>query len=127
MVKDLGVVYFQQGRYNKAFRYYAQALSLIRSSGDLREEGYVLNDIGHVYEVLGKKDKANKYYREALPLGRTTDDRSLEVVILHNIARLERTQGDLDAALASIEAAISITEGVRSAFLVWSFAPLSRL
>src|SRR5262249_54226850 len=74
----------------------------------------VLNDIGYVHAVLGHEAKAHDYYQEALPFSQKTDDRSLEALILHNIARLERSRGDVVQALHNIEAAIKITEAVRT-------------
>jgi CHAT domain-containing protein/Flp pilus assembly protein TadD len=114
MLRDLGGLYFHLANHGEALHFYLTALSLVRSSGDLREEGYVLNDMGQVHEALGAKQKAGEYYGQALALGQSTDDLSLQAAILHNLAHLERSAGDTAAALGNIEAAIRITEGVRT-------------
>lgn len=109
-----GAVYDSLGNKARALQYYNHALSLNRGGKDRRGEAYTLDSIGQVYLGLGQKQKALDCFNRALDLNRAAQDPGGETLTLYNIARVERDHGNLDKARSQIEAALKITESLRT-------------
>ncbi len=113
-LNNIGGIYSNQGDKQTALNYYNQVLPLLRQLGDKAGEAYVLNNIGQVYDYLGDNQQALNYYNQVLPLLREVGDKTAEATVLRNLALLQRNLQQLDAAIANIEAAITIVENQRT-------------
>ena len=75
------------GQYDKAIKYYEEALVISRKLG---REDYVsisLSGIGRVYKSWGQYDKAIKYYEEALIIDRKLGQKDKIALGLNAIGR----------------------------------------
>ena len=113
-LRELGLVDDSEGEKTRALDHYNQALRLFRDGQDRRDEAYTLNYIGHVHENSGEWTKALDYYAQALALHNAVGDRQGTAATLYNIAHAERARGNLDTARAQIEAAIQLSETLRT-------------
>jgi CHAT domain-containing protein/tetratricopeptide (TPR) repeat protein len=98
-IQNIGAVYDNLGKKQKALAYYAQALPLVRTVGDRQGEAVALSNIGLVYSDLGEEQKALAYYAQALPLFRAIGDPRGEALTLSNIGLVYSDLGDKQKAL----------------------------
>ncbi len=80
---------------------------------DRQSEAHTLRTIGTIYRSLREYDKALDYLSQALELSRALEIRRGEAGTLVVLARVEHERGNLPAARAHSEAALSIIESVR--------------
>ncbi|MEG4518132.1 CHAT domain-containing protein, partial [Microcoleus sp. AT9b-C5] len=113
-LNNIGLIYSELGKNQKALEYYSQSLPLSQAVGDRRGEAVTLASIGAVYSELGNNQKALEYYSQSLPLFGAVGDRSGEAVTLSNIAAAKHDQGNLTEALTNIETALKIIEDLRT-------------
>lgn len=111
---NLAWLYGDLKEKQKALDYNHQALQPMREAGDRRGEAYILHSIGWIHDSSGEKQKATEYYRQALPLRREVGDFIGEADTLYRLAQCEREGGDLVAARAHIDAAVSLVESLRA-------------
>lgn len=91
LLSTLGVLYFQQERWELAETHFLQANSaLINFSSDIELKVTLQQNLGNVALKQGELDKAEGYLRKALSLRQTTE----------NIVGLANTQGTLAGVLA---------------------------
>ena len=110
----IGIAYGTLGRSEEALDHHTRALQIYRAVEDWRGEARCLNAIGHVHDLSGEKKTALIYYKQALPLSNAAQDRGAQAFTLYNIARMERDLGNLGEARSQIEAALEITESLRT-------------
>ena len=65
-LNHLGIVYKDQGRWDRAKEAYQQSLAIIREFGDRYGEGLALNNLGNVYETQGRWAQAEETLRQSL-------------------------------------------------------------
>ncbi len=111
---NIGEIYHLLGDDVKALDFHHRALSLEIVREDRYPEATALQNIGLIYASMGDKQKAMEYYGQALALYRVLGDRNGEAATLARIARVERDWGNLTKALAHIEAALDLTESLRT-------------
>ncbi|MEK6623150.1 MAG: tetratricopeptide repeat protein, partial [Planctomycetota bacterium] len=103
-----GYCYLDLGQYDKAIKYYEEALVISRKLG---REDYVsisLSGIGRVYESWGQYDKAIKYYEEALIIDRKLGQKDKIALGLNAIGRVYNSWGQYDKAIKYYEEALII-------------------
>ncbi|AFZ00374.1 CHAT domain-containing tetratricopeptide repeat protein [Calothrix sp. PCC 6303] len=115
-LNNIGEVYFSLGDKQQALKFYNQSLPLTIEVEDKSGQATTLNNIGLVYDSLGEKTKALKFFNQSLPLTIEVEDKSGQAKILANLADLERKQGNLEASLKQIDAAIEIIEELRKTY-----------
>jgi CHAT domain-containing protein len=113
-LRDMGLVYDSWNNRAEALNFYHQSLRLTRPGQDQRYQAYTLNYIGRAFERSGNKTLATDYYHRALKLNRVAQDPAGEALTLFNLAHVQRDLNHLDEALAQIEAALKISESLRS-------------
>lgn len=113
-LNNIALVYHSLGQFDKALDYFTQALKLRRELGDRPGEAVTLGDAGMVYDALGETVKALDSYNESLRLSRAVEDKSVEASTLRRIALVEEKRGNLAAARAKMEDALSIIESLRT-------------
>jgi len=96
------------GQYDKAIKYYEEALVINRGLG---KEGSItgnLNNIGVVYNSLGQYDGAIKNYEEALAIARKLGKEGDIANSLNNIGIVYDVLGQYDKAIKNYEEALAI-------------------
>ena len=113
-LRNAGRVYASTNDTQKALDHYNQSLQLSRTSGDRQAEAVLLYLMGDVYQAaLRDAEKALDHYRRSLALSKAIEDRQHQAPALLGIARVERDRGNLDAARAAMEDALTIVESLR--------------
>ena len=113
-LNNLGLAHSSLGQTQTALEEFDLSLEHRRELRDRRGEAIVLINKGLVYAKLGDQQKAVALYREALPLSQAVGDRNTEATTLYNIALIDYKQDQLNVALISINAAITLVESLRS-------------
>jgi CHAT domain-containing protein len=114
MLQNIGVAYQAMGEKQKGFDYINQALVVARSVSDFSGEAVLLSIIGRIHKGAGDLEKALECFKQSLALSRSLSDQIKEAGYLYAIALVERDKGNLPEACRNIEAAIEITDSVRS-------------
>jgi len=95
---ELGILEFQQGKYEAASQTYRNGLEIFRSHGHRHGEGRSLNGLGNVCQEQGRHDEAAVHFQQSLEILREVGDRRREGVVLGNLGNLHRAQGKLEEA-----------------------------
>jgi len=111
---NIGFVYNSLGEKQKALDYHNQALLMQRAVSDRLGEAATLNNIGSVYISLGENQRALDYFQQSLPISKDIGYRIVQARNLFGIAQAERNRGDLVEARKNIEAALDVTESIRT-------------
>jgi tetratricopeptide (TPR) repeat protein len=103
ILRNLGRIYLDQGRYQEAVTLYQRALTVTPDEPEL----YI--DLGGVYEQMGEKDRANSEYQRALALYEKEVGRGeISAVTHNNLGFLYAKAGDLDRARDAFKKAIAM-------------------
>ena len=106
----LGPIYRQLGRPEDARGAYAEALTIFRKLGDIREQALCLGNLGRLEAGTGHDAAALADLDRALGLFRTLADAPGLAWTLEGKARLLRRCGDLEAARGLMEEALAEVE-----------------
>jgi CHAT domain-containing protein/tetratricopeptide (TPR) repeat protein len=111
-LNDIGIAWFQEGRFDDALRLFRRTVPLYDSLKEKPRQAQVLTNIAAVEYELGRLSDAITHYHEVLPLIRREDDPTLFAVLMNNSGSARWATGDHDGALRELGAALSIsTEG----------------
>lgn len=99
VTNNLGNVYSDWGRYDKAVDYYEKSLAICRGLKDRRGEAYSLGNLGNVYSKLGQHDKAVSNYEQLLALGPELNDLKIVAMALSNVSAIYLNWGRYDKAV----------------------------
>ncbi len=113
-LNNLGLVYADWGEYDKAVKYYEQALSLARQCRDRRGEANALNNLANVYKDWGKYNEAVSYYENSLTIKRDLKDRRGEGQTLNNLGLVYWGWGEYDKAVKYYEQALAISRDTKN-------------
>lgn len=106
-----GIVYHDQGQYERAREEYEMALELARELGFRIGEGYQLNNIGRVARH-SDLDEAERRSKQALTIFNETGHRVGAAQALNNLAKVELRRGRTDRAGEYARRALAQSEGV---------------
>ena len=109
----LGRTYADSGKLDLALASAQRALELRRATHDRRGEALSLANTGNAFRLLQKPQQAVDAEQQALAIYRAIGDRRGLVEALEVLARAERDLGQLEAARAHIEEALSLVEEQR--------------
>jgi tetratricopeptide (TPR) repeat protein len=113
-LNSIGAAYSASAEPEKALEQHRQALQLFRDIGDRRGEAHALGYLGQTYALTGRRQQAAEHYGRAISMFQALGDRRSEAWARQGSARVERDGGDLMAARAQIEAAVSLIESMRA-------------
>jgi CHAT domain-containing protein/tetratricopeptide (TPR) repeat protein len=116
-LQNIGHVYRDKGEFQKAIDYYQQALKLYQARGNRRAVAQDLADTGEASLLLGQTGQALENWAQALPLAHASGDRILEASVLTGMARAHMQEGKLGDAQTSLDAALAMTESLRTAWV----------
>lgn len=105
---ELGWIYGDLGKSEKALKYHEEALHISRKVGDRAGEGDSLSLLGRTYLDLGRSEEALKYLEESLRISQERGDRHAESVGLNNLGGVYFSQGKLEEALKYYEESLRI-------------------
>ncbi len=111
-LRNLGNVYYHQGRYKEAREYYEQSLGIAREIGDRSGEDKALRKMGNVLSCLGLYEEARKYYQEGLSIAREEGDRSTESHFLGNIGNIYSSEGLYQEAIEDYQQSLEIAREI---------------
>lgn len=106
---NIGVVYFERGEYEVAYKYYKGNQEYLESQ---KEETTALvncyNNLGLVFKKLEDFEKSKEYYRKSLEvIERNGFDRYRQLVNL-NLANIYKIEGEYRSAIENFEASLEI-------------------
>jgi tetratricopeptide (TPR) repeat protein len=105
---QLGILYWERGRYAEALRQYEVGLRIFRELGDAVHEGLMLNSLGLTLCRLERHDEARTVLEQGLSLNRKTGERLLEAHSLAALGEVYVGIGRLEDAGARYEGALAI-------------------
>ena len=82
------IIYKVQGNYEKALKYYNDALKKAEKSDDLYEKLKNSDAIGEIYQIQGLYLEAVKKFEEALEIARLLENESLKFKLVSKIREL---------------------------------------
>jgi tetratricopeptide (TPR) repeat protein len=111
-IQNIGVVYSEQGRHNKAIEYLRRALRLEKSLGE-SETGIAktMNNLGAIYACLGDPKKAMSRYRIAFDIVRRTPEYEYHVDVadlLYNMGMANSSLGRIPPAKTYLKQSLRI-------------------
>ncbi|MEM7532880.1 MAG: tetratricopeptide repeat protein [Chloroflexota bacterium] len=109
---NLGNVYSDLAKYERAIEFYKQALSIAQEINNRRNEGLILGNLGLVYADLGLLDRAIEYYEQALSIAQKINDRRSESNHLGNLGLAYADLGQVDRAIKLYEQALAIAQEI---------------
>ena len=136
---NIGLVYYAWSQYDKALKYFEEALSSHRKLGLDSEIPTTLRNIGNVYLSWGQYDKAMGYYEEALALNRKAGDEkgiadglaAIGELYYSSIplgAQYERTVENIEKALKYSEEALVINKKLgREAYVAGNLNNIAKI
>ncbi len=83
--KNLGMVYYHQGDYAKAFEYWPQSLTVFEEAHDTLGIANIVNNLGVLYFNQGDNAKAIEYYLRSLQISEKLKDQYRIATALVNI------------------------------------------
>ncbi|HWW77587.1 MAG TPA: tetratricopeptide repeat protein, partial [Pyrinomonadaceae bacterium] len=114
VLTDMASIHAGRGQRPRALSEYGRVLRLYRGANDRRSYAHVLSSMADVYASPPTRTKALRLYRRALALVRAAGYHEAEASTLYKLARAERDSGDLPRARADVQAAIRISESLRT-------------
>ncbi len=96
---NLGAIYYQTERYEKALTVFDEALKIANELDDEELKGFINNELGILYAYFGEDEKSLKYYRKSYQhykrLGKISD----AINSLVNIASNYQAKGNYNKAI----------------------------
>jgi tetratricopeptide (TPR) repeat protein len=109
MLNNIGVVYMEQGMFDKAVQYFTRAYDVLRKR-DPDQAADCLNNIGTVYQYKGDTANALASYRQCMEINRRLGDRKHVSVVLNNIGYMYLQGGNYKMALDHFYQSLQIDE-----------------
>ena len=101
-LNNIGLIYSNQGNYEKALDYYAKSIKIREEIGDKSGTGGSYNNIGIIYDQQGNLEKALENYSESLKISEEIGDKKGVSSSLTNIANIYYVQGNYEKSLEYI-------------------------
>lgn len=105
---NLGTVYFNQGRWEKAIDCYQESLKIYRQRKDCQGEAQSLNNLGGVYKNQGKWEDAISCYQESLKICCQIGDHHGTSPSLMNLGIVYKNQGKWEKAIDCYQKSLEI-------------------
>lgn len=96
---NLGLVYADLGKVERAIQFYEQQLGIVREIGDRPGEGRALGNLGVAYARLGEIHRASDFYEQNLVIVRELGDRWGEGMALGHMGIVYAVLGEVECAI----------------------------
>ena len=94
----IGVVYFYNGFYEKAIRYFFKAKDLAQQQNNLPTLCRIENNIGEVYRETEEFGLSELHYQQALDYAKQSEELYFQAIILENLGQLSYYHNELEKA-----------------------------
>ena len=108
----VGQILFNISQYEKATKFFSQALHLSKNTGDQQAKVSSLSGLGNCFLCLNDYGEAKKYGRLGLDMARRIGDREAEMISLHIMGCYYFYIGDYQQAKEYFEATINIAREI---------------
>jgi CHAT domain-containing protein len=112
ILAQLGMAHRLAGQPTKAIEAFEQCATASRQLGIRSYEALALSELGSLHLLAGRRTEAHTALTRAVEAGIYGGKNYLSIA-LHNLAQLQHAKGQFTEALASIEQALQIIEGLR--------------
>jgi tetratricopeptide (TPR) repeat protein len=109
---SLGIIYQDQGDYDKALSFYFSSLKIREKRADLQGMAVSYNNIGNIYRNQNNLKKALEYHRMALKIFENSPFRNRMASSLNNIGNIYDNMGEYEQALSYHLRALKIREEI---------------
>ncbi|MGH8931798.1 MAG: tetratricopeptide repeat protein, partial [Egibacteraceae bacterium] len=109
---SLGVIRFEQRRFDEAVASYEESLAIYREGGNRARERMVLNNLGSVHWEQRQFDKAISLFQRSLAISQELGDRSGEGQVLNNLGSVHREQQHFKMAIGCLRRSLEISREV---------------
>jgi len=108
----MGIIYFNQGDYDKAIDYCSQGLKIREEMDDKKGIASSFNNMGMIYFNQGDYDKAVDYYSQSLKIREQIGNKNGIAASFNNIGVIYDIQGNYDKAIDCYFQSLKIQEEI---------------
>ncbi|WP_028772073.1 tetratricopeptide repeat protein [Shewanella waksmanii] len=108
VLRQSGIIYFQQRQYEQAFNAFEPALSLSISLKDNRRVALGYNDLANIYHAYGDHDTAAKLLLKSYEIHSQEGNEIGQASVLNNLGSLYKDKAEYDEAIVSYRNAYTI-------------------
>ena len=105
-LRCIGLCHFHQGKLHEALIWLENALGVMLSINDKKDEAVIHLEIGTVYEDLGIYARSKENYESALNYWQQVDNPLWLSILYNNIGVLQQMTGDFELAIQSFDKAL---------------------
>lgn len=110
----VGSLYFRQGNYPKAKRYWRKAYRVAQQHNNAKALSTAYNNLGEIRRVSGQLDTALLYYRRALSIKTYIQDSAGMHINWNNIGAIYLERGQLDSAKHSYDQSYQLAQHINT-------------
>ena len=110
---NLGLVYLNMGKLDKAVEYMTCYSDAAEAAGNTEDRIPALNTLGTIYYKLNDYDQAEAYYHQALDLALSAGTENNVATVRFNLGTINWARKDYQGALESFQTALAIGESSR--------------
>ena len=107
---NLGIIYHDQGEYDKAIEKYNQSLKISEESGDKSAITSTIHQLGTIHCAQGKYDKAIEKYNQSLKISEELGDKSVIARTIHQLGTIHYVQEEYGKAIEKYNQSLKISE-----------------
>ncbi|MBM4434047.1 MAG: tetratricopeptide repeat protein [Chloroflexi bacterium] len=108
LLRDLGVVSWELGEYEKASAYYESALEWAKDIGDVSGLIAIYNGLAYAHRALGDLEGATTYLQRALGASQIANDLAASALLHNALAVFAGERGHLESAYRHVDRAIEL-------------------
>ena len=109
---NIGIIYKNQGNYEKALEYYSKSLAIKEELSDKKGMAVSCNNIGNIYLYQGDYEKSLEYYSKSLAIKKEIGDKKGIGSSYNNIGVIYDDQGNYEKALEYCSKSLAIKEEI---------------
>ncbi len=112
-ISSLGIIYYNQSKFDKALEMYLDALRLFEKSKLVDSRAITLSHLGGLYVKIGDLPKAAGYYKESYALKDQIKDEKTKAVIINNYIRaLQYENAPVEEQIRVLQESLDIKESL---------------
>ncbi len=113
--KNIGIAYFNRGRYIEAQLYYDSSLTVFQKLQDKIGVANIYNNMGNIYYQSGDDLRALELYMKQLVISEALHDTLRMSTALNNMAAVyNKKKSTTDLAIKSLQRALPLAEGMQN-------------
>jgi len=116
--KSIGIVFYNQTKYDNAMKYYLKSLKIYEELGDKQGIAGYYNLVGIIYRQQGTYNKALEYYFKSLKNREEINDKNGIASCFNNIGNVYYAQNSYDKALTYYQKSLKVAEEIKNKLLI---------